>query len=188
MPARGGGGAGTGGSPGWAEGKGAVLIVVCAGGGSAAGRSDRLSEKLRPPGSRSGSRCSRKEGGARKEPEGGCPPVHVPKASAGGGCRYCCRVAPPFGRGGACGVVAAAGGECMPCTGGTRPGGSEWGVAQDSASFVARRKWVEGRPGGGRLAAGEGGWKGGRLAAEAGIARPAGREAPRGKPTLGPVS
>jgi hypothetical protein len=85
-------------------------------------------------------------------------------------------------------VVAAAGGECMPCTGGTRPGGSEWGVAQDSASFVARRKWVEGRPGGGRLAAGEGGWKGGRLAAEAGIARPAGREAPRGKPTLGPVS
>ena len=46
-------------------------------------------------------------------------------------------------------------------------------MAQDSASLVARRWWVEGRPCGGRLAAGEGEWKGGRPAA--------GREAPRGE-------
>ena len=56
------------------------MVVVSVGGGSAAGRGGRLSEKPRPPGSRSGSRCSRKEGGSRKV--GGSPPAHVPKASA----------------------------------------------------------------------------------------------------------
>ena len=183
MPWRGGGAAAAGGSAGagrgWALGKGGVLVVVSVGGGSAAGRGGRLSEKPRPPGSRSGSRCSRKEGGSRKV--GGSPPAHVPKASArlrerasagggaargakgaravrggarghadlgpwkacwgacwgscGGSCRHCCRVSPPRG-GAACGAAVAAGGECIPCTGGARPGGSERGVAQDSASFV----------------------------------------------------
>ena len=84
MPWRGGGAAAAGGSAGagrgWAVGKGGVLVVVSVGGGSAAGRGGRLSEKPRPPGSRSGSRCSRKEGGSRKV--GGSPPAHVPKASA----------------------------------------------------------------------------------------------------------
>ena len=84
MPWRGGGAAAAGGSAGagrgWALGKGGVLVVVSVGGGSAAGRGGRLSEKPRPPGSRSGSRCSRKEGGSRKV--GGSPPAHVPKASA----------------------------------------------------------------------------------------------------------